>query len=82
MPAFPPALRAIVLRPKVVEVRVSIDQTGKVIKAEAIPQRDLHKLFVDAALNAARLWKFRPARIGDQPVPAETVLQFSFNPTP
>jgi hypothetical protein len=78
MPEFPAVLRPVVFKPKTVEVRVTIDKEGKVIKAEPIPQKDLSKFMVDAAIYAARLWKFRPALSGDQPVPSEMLLQFIF----
>jgi Gram-negative bacterial TonB protein C-terminal len=78
MPEFPSALRAFVFKPVTVEIRVTIDKDGKVVKAEPIPQKDANRLMVDAAAYAAQLWKFRPALNGDQPVTSETVLQFIF----
>jgi protein TonB len=80
MPKFPSALRMVVLKPKTIEVLVSIDETGKVIKAEAVPQKDLHQMLINSATDAARQWKFRPGRRGDQPVPSEMVLRFNFKP--
>jgi hypothetical protein len=54
MPKFPIALRMVVLKPKSVEVVVSIDETGKVVKAEAVPQKDVHQMLINAATDAAR----------------------------
>ena len=38
-PKFPPELQVLAVSKKVIEVTVTIDKTGKVIKAEAIPHR-------------------------------------------
>jgi TonB family protein len=81
MPKFPIALRMVVLKPKSVEVVVSIDETGKVVKAEAVPQKDVHQMLINAATDAARQWRFRPGRRGNQPVPSEMVLRFNFKPS-
>jgi len=63
-----------------VEIKVSIDQAGRVVKAEPTPQQELlPQAMVQAAVEAARLCKFKPARIGNQPVPGEMVLKFDFN---
>jgi hypothetical protein len=35
---------------------------------------------VAAATNAARLWRFKAARKGTEPIPSELVLQFLFRP--
>jgi hypothetical protein len=78
LPEFPPILKPIVLTPKTVEVRVNIDVNGKVVKAEAIPQKGVNKLMIDAATHAAQFWRFRPALNGDQPVPSEMLLAFTF----
>jgi outer membrane biosynthesis protein TonB len=34
-----------------------------------------------AAADAARLWRFEPARLGDQKVEGEALIQFRFRPT-
>ena len=61
------------------EVRVSIDQSGKVTQAVAVPQKGISEFFVAATVSAARLWKFEPARKDNQPVPSEMTLQFVFD---
>jgi TonB family protein len=78
-PAFPFELRSLSLKPTVVAVRVTIDKTGKVQKVEPLPQGNIHRLFIMEAVHAAQLWKFQPARRGDEPVPSESVLRFTFN---
>jgi TonB-like protein len=80
MPGVPPELKLLVTKPKTVEVRITIDAGGKVVKAEPVPGQDLHKLLIDAALNAARRWQFRPARSNDQAITSEMLLQFNFKP--
>lgn len=49
-----------------VMVDLVIDENGAVIQAEAAPSSD--PLFVDAALAAVRLWKFKPALDEGKPV--------------
>jgi hypothetical protein len=65
------------------EVDLSIDADGKMIKAEAstgggLLQTSIGKL----AVEAARLWKFQPARLGNRNVPGEVRIQFQFSPYP
>jgi TonB family protein len=64
-----------------VDVNVSVDASGNVVKAEAAPRQGLHPLLRDAAVQAARRWKFQPARFNGHAVPANIVLQFNFAPT-
>jgi outer membrane biosynthesis protein TonB len=64
---------------KLIELKVSIDETGKVVKAQALPLKAwTPQIMIQAALDAVRLWKFKPARKGNQSVPSEMVLQFAF----
>ena len=62
----------------IVDVRVSIDRRGKVINAESVTPKPVHKLFVNEAVQAARLWRFQPARLGNEPVESDVVLRFVF----
>ena len=64
-----------------VDVNVSVDASGNVVKAEAVAKPGLHPLFRDAAVQAARRWKFQPAQFNGHAVPANMVLQFNFAPT-
>ncbi len=77
-PSFPSELGSLAVQKKVIEITVSIDKNGRVSKAEAVPQKNVNQFFINSALNAARLWKFRPAMRGDEPVASEMVLQFIF----
>ena len=81
IPPFPPYLRSMVVKPTMVEIRVSIDVAGKVVKAEPASVESLPPALVAAAANAARLWRFKPARKGTEPIPSEMVLQFLFRPS-
>jgi protein TonB len=80
-PVVPRSLKAMITREITMEVNLSIDADGKIIKAEAatgggILQTSLGKL----AVEAARLWKFQPARLGNRNVPGEVRIQFQFSP--
>ena len=82
-PVFPATLlstptRNTITRSLAVEVLVSIDETGAVVKAEPKSQPGVHPLMVAAAVTAAKQWKFLPARRGDRPVPGEMLLRFNF----
>jgi hypothetical protein len=80
-PNLSPSARFVLIRtPKTVGISVSLDDRGKVVKASALPDTDAQQPLVDAALDAARESKFRPARRGDQPVSSEMVLRFEFKP--
>jgi TonB family protein len=58
-----------------VEVRVFIDDSGNVTRAQLLTKgRDL----AAAALSAARQWQFTPARKHDKPVASEMLLHFQF----
>ncbi len=80
-PVVPRSLKAMITREITMEVNLSIDADGKITKAEAatgggILQSSLGKL----AVEAARLWKFQPARLGNRNVPGEVRIQFQFSP--
>jgi len=62
----------------VVEIKVFIDASGKVRKAE--PLNHANPALASVAQSVARLWTFRPAREAGQNVPSEMVLQFKFDP--
>ena len=66
----------------VVDVNVSVDASGSVVKAEVAAKSGLHPLLCDAAVKAALQWKFQPAQYDGHPLPANIVLRFSFAPTP
>ncbi len=80
VPPFPAYLKAVVPRPTMIEVKVSIDVHGRVVKAEPASPELGPPVLVAAATNAARLWRFKPARKGTEPIASELVLQFLFRP--
>lgn len=81
-PAVPDNVSAMLKRRVDVQVRVAIDQTGKVIMAQPlVPPGGLNQYLGTSAASAARLWTFQPARRGDAPVVSELILNFTFEPT-
>jgi protein TonB len=78
IPALPSALRGAIWKATVVDVDVSVDTAGNVVKAEAVSKSSLNPLLRDAAVQAARRWKFQPAQFDGHAVPANIVVQFSF----
>jgi TonB family protein len=47
--------------PRTAAVRVQVDETGKVVSAVLVPQKDLDQAFAEAALEMARDWRFEPS---------------------
>jgi hypothetical protein len=41
-----------------------------------------HPQLASAAVYAARKWSFTPARSGDDTVPGEVILHFTYTPAP
>ncbi|MBM3773561.1 MAG: hypothetical protein FJW37_00170 [Acidobacteria bacterium] len=60
-----------------VKLKVYIDETGRVEKAEFLSGEERDQLS-RVARTAAHLWRFAPARLDDHPVPSEMVLNFVF----
>jgi len=81
IPIFPTELKGLGLKSKTVEIKVYIDETGRVTKTEPLsPKESVPNSMVQTSVEAARLWKFKPARKGTQPIPSQMVLQFAFKP--
>ena len=59
-----------------VQVRILISERGEVIEAEIVSG---HELLRDAALQAAKQWKFRSTEIAGTPVRVEGTLTFNFS---
>jgi outer membrane biosynthesis protein TonB len=79
-PKFPEQLRSLLVNSITVEVLVTIDASGKVVKAGVIPQKGLSLLLANSVVAASRLWKFKPALRNRQPVESEAMLDFVFKP--
>ena len=60
-----------------VRVKVNVDRSGNVEDAE-LESRGPSKYFARAALEAAQLWKFKPARVGGRGVLSTWIIQFEF----
>ena len=81
MPAFPPALKSVIFKRKTVSVKLQIDEKGRVTSAEAYPSKEwTPQAITTAAIQAARLWKFKPAMRAARPVPGEAMVEFVFDP--
>jgi TonB family protein len=63
-----------------VQIRVWVDASGRVIRAEPAPGTLASSDFTASAIAAARLWRFTPALDNGRPVPGETTLTFKFKP--
>jgi TonB family protein len=73
-PSYPPDARATHITGKVV-VELLIDHFGDVVDAKALSgPRELQ----DAAVAAAKLWKFQPTRLSGQPVDVIGTITFNF----
>lgn len=58
-----------------VNVQILIDETGKVISAQAVKGSPM---LTQAAVNAARRARFTPTMLGDQPVKVQGVITYNF----
>jgi protein TonB len=74
VPGYPEVARAAKAEGEV-DVRIMINEEGKVIGAEAISG---HPLLRDAAVKAAREAKFAPTRLQGEPVRVSGTLTYNF----
>ena len=58
-----------------VVMRMIVDKEGNVANIELISG---HSLLAPAAIDAVRLWKYRPYLLNGTPVEVETLVQVSF----
>ena len=78
-PHLPSGLRNLAVAGHRVGVKVYIDATGTVVRTEPISKGNaLSGYFSIIAADAARQWRFSPARRGNENVSSETVLDFDF----
>lgn len=59
-----------------VQVQITVNEGGEVINARVI---NGHSMFRDAALLAAKQWRFKPTELSGVPVKATGVLSFDFD---
>src|SRR5437588_4503997 len=74
-PVYPPLAKAALVSGSVV-VEVTIDEAGNVMTARAISG---HPLLKDAAVTAARGWKFSPTQLSGTPVKVIGSITFNFH---
>jgi len=80
MPVVSAADRRTLVLPLGVDIRVSVDEQGRVSSAEPIAGTNRQTAFAKAAISASRNWKFAPAQVGDEAVPGSVILHFKFQP--
>jgi protein TonB len=73
-PPYPPIAKA-ARAAGAVQVQVTIGEDGRVIEASVVSG---HPLLRDAALQAARQWRFKPTELSGVPVKVQGVLTFNF----
>ncbi len=79
-PALPPSLYSTIHSTVPIDLRVSIDEQGRVFQTRLLSEEPLPPSLVRLAEDTATKWSFRPARIRDKEVDSEVVLQFRFSP--
>lgn len=79
-PAAQQALSALTQDGKLLlSVRVAIDASGNVTGASLVPSgANLDQAIQDAALDAARQWKYKPSTLDGKPVASESTITFTF----
>jgi periplasmic protein TonB len=81
-PKIPANLKSAISSENKVEVRVHIDESGKVTDAVAVSATGaMATSLVRYSLETARRWRFRPARNNGKPVRSDRVLEFLFRPS-
>jgi Ca-activated chloride channel family protein len=74
-PAYPAIAKSARAR-GAVQVQITINESGEVINARVV---NGHPVFRDAALRAAKQWRFKPTALSGVPVKATGVLSFDFD---
>lgn len=59
----------------IVQVEITVSESGKVIEAKAISG---HELLRHAAVEAAKQWKFKPNEVSGKPIKTQGILAFNF----
>lgn len=80
-PKLSPSFLAMLRAEVKVQVVVRLDAGGRVAQAVATARPGpLRKVLEQAALDAARVWRFEPGTFGDRPVISEHIVEFTFQP--
>jgi hypothetical protein len=78
-PAAPEGIRNRIEGMIPVDVTLRIGRDGTVVSAHAPPQYDsVRAYFAEQAVAAARQWRFRPARVGQETVAGRWTVRFRF----
>jgi hypothetical protein len=79
-PVVPMSIKPRIKDPISIDVRVHIDAAGRVTSAAPVVKQPsgLHAYLAGRAVEAARLWRFDPARENGRPVPGIDTIHFVF----
>jgi outer membrane biosynthesis protein TonB len=81
LPNLPSEIRATVLSEVEVQVKVQVDEYGRVVKVDLVEATGpASNALVSATQQAARLWRFSPGARGSELVASEVVLMFRYIP--
>ena len=75
-PVYPPIAKAARTNGSV-RVQITVNESGEVTDAQAISG---HPRLRDAAIRAARQWRFKPTELSGKPVKTQGLLTFKFGP--
>jgi Ca-activated chloride channel homolog len=73
-PAYPPIAKS-ARGQGAVQIQVTISESGEVMNAQALSG---HPMLREAALQAAKQWRFKPAELSGVPVKTQGLLTFNF----
>jgi periplasmic protein TonB len=76
-PSTPSNVRQLISEDVQINVKVEIDATGRVVRAEPV-SKEKQDFLTALAVEAARQWRFSPARQGSQNVSSSAVVGFQF----
>jgi TonB family protein len=78
-PVVQDAVRRTMNRDVVVQIRATVDENGNVLNAASLNQGNpIADSLAGAAITAVKRWQFEPARRGEERVPGDIVLSFTF----
>jgi len=74
-PAYPPIAKSASVK-GAVQIQVTISESGEVMNAQTISG---HPMLREAALQAAKQWRFKPTELSGVPVKTQGVITFNFD---
>jgi hypothetical protein len=75
--SLPPDTRTVLTQKKQMDLKASVDASGRVTRVELLSPRD--EYLVKLASYNAPGWRFAPAELNDHPVSSEVILHFRFD---